>query len=94
MLMNSDIPNTEERKSLVYYAQGNYVLFPWLIGLVRYEWEDRDTDSDTVEPVNSIIPGISVLIRANVKFNLEFKKFLDEANKKQSSFVLQINFGI
>ncbi|OGU76319.1 MAG: hypothetical protein A2V93_06215 [Ignavibacteria bacterium RBG_16_34_14] len=94
MLMNSDIPDTEKRKSLVYYAQGNYVLFPWLIGLVRYEWEDRDTDSDTVEPVNSIIPGISVIIRANVKFILEFKKFLDEANKKQDSFVLQINFGI
>jgi hypothetical protein len=94
MLMNSDIPDMDERKSLVYYAQGNYVLFPWLIGLVRYEWEDRDTDSDIVEPVNSIIPGISVLIRANIKFNLEFKKFFDDAHEKQDTFVLQINFGI
>lgn len=94
MLMNSKIEGTAERKSMVYYAQGNYVFYPWLIGLVRYEWEDRDTDSDVVKPVNAIIPGVTVMARANVKLVFEFKKFLDEANKKKDTFVLQFNFGI
>ena len=94
MSMNSDIPNTAERKSLVYYAQGNYVLYPWLIGLVRYEWEDKDTDNDAVKPVNAVIPGVTVVARANVKFMLEFKKFLDDVNENNDTFVLQMNFGI
>lgn len=94
MLMNSDIPLKAERKSLVYYLQGNYVIYPWLIGYARYEWEDKDTDSDVVEPVNSIIPGITVMARANIKFILEFKKFLDDVNKDKDTFTLQINFGI
>lgn len=94
MLMNSKITGTADRKSMAYYAQGNYVFYPWLIGLVRYEWEDRDTNSDLVKPVNALIPGVTVMARANVKLMLEFKKFLDEANKKKDTFVLQINFGI
>ncbi|MBI4547158.1 MAG: hypothetical protein HY707_04205 [Ignavibacteriae bacterium] len=94
MLMNSKIPNLTDRKSMAYYVQGNYVLYPWLIGLVRYEWEDKDTDIDAVKPVNAVIPGITFMARANIKFILEFKKFLDEANKNNDTFVLQMNFGI
>lgn len=94
MLMNSKIPGTADRKSTAYYLQGNYVFYPWLIGLVRYEWEDRDTDKEDVKPVNAIIPGFTVMARANVKVVLEFKKFLDEANKKNDTFVLQFNFGL
>ncbi|MBI3195455.1 MAG: hypothetical protein HYZ34_13470 [Ignavibacteriae bacterium] len=94
MLMNSKIPNTTDRKSMAYYVQGNYVLYPWLIGLLRYEWEDKDSDIDTVEPVNAIIPGVTVMARANVKFILELKKYLDEANKYNDTFVMQMNFGI
>lgn len=95
MFMNSDlVDTTDERKSLAYYVQGNSVIYPWLIGIVRYEWEDRDIDNDNIEPVNAIIPGITVVARANIKLMFEFKKYLDEANKKNDSFTLQINFGI
>jgi hypothetical protein len=94
MMMNSEMENTTARKSLVYYAQGNYVFYPWLIGLARYEWEDKDTDNDSVKPVNAIIPGITVMARANVKFVFEFKKYFDEINKKKDTFVLQINLGL
>ena len=94
MLMNSDIPNTTSRKSMAYYAQGNYVIYPWLISLVRYEWEDKDTDQDLVKPVNAIIPGVTVMARANVKFILELRRYLDKANEKNDTFVLQMNFGI
>ena len=94
MMMNSDIPKTNKRKSMAYFIQGNYVIFPWLIGIVRYEWEDKDTDKDDVKSVNSIIPGVTVMMRANVKLIFEIKKPLDEANKGFDAFALQINFGI
>ena len=94
MFMNSDITGKTDRKSLAYYAQGQYVLYPWLIGIVRYEWEDRDTDSDLVKPINSVIPGITVMARANVKLICEFKIPLDDANKKKKTFTLQMEFGI
>ncbi|MEK6757372.1 MAG: hypothetical protein AABZ02_14560, partial [Bacteroidota bacterium] len=77
-----------------YYAQGQYVLYPWLIGIVRDEWEDRYTDSDVVKPINSVIPAITVMARANVKFICEFKIPLDDANKNKNTFTLQIEFGI
>ncbi len=93
--MNSDIGGLADRTSLAYYVQGQYVLYPWLIGLVRYEWEDIDTDDDADTTVkNSIIPGITVMARANVKLVFEFKKPLDEANEKKNTFVLQMEFGI
>jgi len=94
MYMSSEIPGTPDRKSLAYYLQGNYVFYPWLIGIVRYEWEDKDTEKDAVKPVNAIIPGVTVMARANVKLVFEFKKFLDEANKKNDTFGVQINFGL
>lgn len=94
MMMNSKIPGTADRKSTAYYLQGNYVFYPWLIGLVRYEWEDKDTDKEDVKPVNAIIPGFTFMARANVKLALEFKKFLDDANKNNDTFVLQFNFGL
>ena len=94
MLMNSGMPGILERNSMVYYLQGNHVLYPWLIGLIRYEWEDADTDQDVVKPVNAIIPGVTVMARSNVKLVLEFKKFLDDVNKKNDTFTLQINFGL
>ncbi|MBI3787306.1 MAG: hypothetical protein HY276_03525 [Ignavibacteriales bacterium] len=94
MMMNSKISGTADRKSTAYYLQGNYVFYPWLIGLVRYEWEDKDTDKEDVKPVNAIIPGITVMARANVKMVFEFKKFLDDANKNNDTFVLQFNFGL
>ena len=93
MLMDSRITGTPQRKSMVYYAQANAVLYPWLIGLIRYEWEDQNTDLDAVKPVNAVIPGITLMARANVKLMFEFKKFFDEDSKKKDTFGIQVNFG-
>jgi len=94
VFMNSKIEGMTDRKSLAWYAQGQYVLYPWLIGLVRYEWTDTDKDVDSPVPGTSIIPGITVMARANVKMILEAKIPLDEPNKKNNTFVLQMEFGI
>jgi hypothetical protein len=94
MWMNSDIPDTTVRKSLAYYFQANAVIYPWLIGLVRYESTDIDLDDSDIKPVNAIIPGISILIRANIKLNFEVKKYFDEENKKNTTFSTRIGFVI
>jgi hypothetical protein len=92
--MKSDIPDTTVRKSMAYYIQANAVVYPWLIGLVRYESTNIDLDNSDIKPVNAIIPGISILLRANLKLNFEVKKYLDEINKKNTTFNMRISFGI
>jgi hypothetical protein len=42
--MDSSIPGEADRNSLAWYVQGQYVVYPWLIGLARIEDTDADTD--------------------------------------------------
>ena len=99
MYMNSDMPDTvnqsatSTRKSLAYYVQTNGVIFPWLIALVRYEWTRADLHGG-YQPVISVIPGITILPRANIKINLEGKKYLDNLDSKNNSFNLRISFAM
>jgi hypothetical protein len=94
MWMTSDLADTTDtRKSMAYYIQGSGLVFPWLIGLVRYEWTNENLDNSDVKPVTSIIPGITMMIRPNVKLNFELKKYLDELNKKNSTFSMRVSFG-
>ncbi len=94
MQMKSEIPGTSDRTSRAFYLQGSYAIYPWLFGLVRYEWRDSDTASDAVKPVTSVIPALTMLARANIKFILELQKFLDDANKDNTTFVAQMQFGL
>jgi len=99
MYMNSDMPDTvnlnatSNRKSLAFYIQTNGVIFPWLMALFRYEWTKADLRGG-YQPVISVIPGITILPRANIKIDLEGKKYLDNLNSKNNSFYLRINFAM
>ena len=99
MYMNSDEPanlyagSGPNCKSIAYYVQTNGVIYPWLIGLVRYEWTRADIHSSD-PAVMSIIPGITFLPRANIKLSLEAKKFLDKVNSKNTTFSLGIGFAM
>ncbi len=75
--MNSEIAGSPDRKSLAWYVQGQYVVFPWLIGLARYESTDEDTD-DATDPQTTLIPGVVGVVRANVKLTLEYKRPLSD----------------
>jgi len=99
MYMNSGMPDTvnpggtSNRKSIAYYIQANGVIYPWLMALVRYEWTKADIHS-TNQPIISVIPGITILPRANIKINLEGKKYIDDFDSKNSSFNLRISFAM
>ncbi len=92
MSMNSKYNNIE-RKSLAWFVEGNYVIYPWMIGEIRYEFTDEDIDDDTEDPATSIIPMLVVMARANVRTTLEYMIPLDEANKDSDRFTLQFNIA-
>jgi hypothetical protein len=94
MWMNSEIMDTTNRKSMAYYVQGSGLVYPWLIGHVRYEWTNTDINNTDVKPVTSIIPGISVLVRANLKLTFEAQKYFDEINKKTTTFSMKVSIGL
>ncbi|PJA98478.1 MAG: hypothetical protein CO128_07115 [Ignavibacteriales bacterium CG_4_9_14_3_um_filter_30_11] len=94
MNMSSDYKGYD-RKSLAYFVEANYVLYPWVIALARYEFTDIDTDIAN-PTVSSLIPGVVFMVRANVKASLEFKIPLDDASKNanKEKITLQFNFSI
>ena len=82
-----------DRTSFAYFVEGNYVIYPWLIGRARYEYTDPDTKASASQVENNILPGIVVMVRANVKFSLEYLKPLDKSRKADDRFTFQFNFA-
>ena len=95
MIMKSDY-NAKERNSMAYFAEANYVIYPWFITHARYEFTDKDTGEDLKDPTSSIIPAVIFMVRANVKCSIEYKLPLDKASKdaNKGRFTLQFNFAI
>ena len=81
------------RNSLAWFVEGNYVIYPWLIGRARYESTDPDTNDNSNQVENNILPGIVVMLRANVKFSLEYLKPLDKSRKAEDRFTFQFNLA-
>lgn len=90
--MNSSYGDVD-RSSLAYFIEGHYVIFPWLIGELRYEWTDADTDDDTTDPEANLIPGIVIMERANVKTSVEYLVPLDDARSDSDRISLQFNIA-
>lgn len=51
----------------LFFAETNYAFYPWLKGIVRYEQANLEND----KTIKRIIPNISVLYVANIKFLVE-----------------------
>lgn len=93
MMMKSDY-NGSVRNSLAYFAEGHYVVHPWLIGYARFESTTKDVDDTVADPQLNLIPSVIIMLRANVKLSLEYRLPLDEARKDNGRFTLQFNIGI
>ncbi len=92
MSMKSDY-NSNERTSLAYFVEGQYVIYPWMIGEVRYEFTDKDTDDDTADPATGLLPGMIFMVRTNVKASVEYLIPLDDANKDNDRLTVQFNIA-
>ena len=85
-----------ERKSLAWYVQGQYVIYPWLIGLTRYEATDEDT-GDNVDAATTLIPAVVGMVRANVKLTLEYRRPMSDYSTRkvdEEHLLLRLNFAL
>ena len=96
MSMNSKISGLPDRKSLAWYAQGQYVIYPWLIGLARYESTTLDTQ-DGSKAATTLVPAIVSMVRANVKVTLEYRRPLSDYSTRkvdEEHLLLKLNFAL
>ena len=73
-----------------WFAQADYVIYPWLLGSVRYETltpGDRE-----VESLRTGTVGVSALVRANVKAMLEYQRDLRQGENHSLNAILRFAF--
>jgi hypothetical protein len=68
--------NKRELNSLLGFIEGDYIFYPWLIGILRLEYIDTKYESSLNDNyvwnrTYRIIPNICVLFRQNVRFSIE-----------------------
>jgi hypothetical protein len=80
------------------FAQAQYWLYPWLIGIMRYDWVDSPTDflNGQIDPTlptasrrntrNRFSPGVQALVRANIKLVFEYQRRWEQPVPETSSF--------
>ena len=77
-----------------WFAEANYVFYPWLIGVLRYGQTSLDfatsTDPDAQE---FLVPAVVFMARANVKFTAEAQMRLDDAGKGNDRYLVAVDFA-
>ena len=64
------------------FAQANYWFYPWLIGLMRYDWVTSPTDFQNGASKQStrsrFSPGFQLLVRSNIKATFEYQRRFEQ----------------
>lgn len=77
-----------------WFAEANYVFYPWLIGVLRYGQTAFDfAASADPETQEFLVPAVVVMARANVKFTTEAQMRLDDAGKGNDRYILAVDFS-
>jgi hypothetical protein len=78
-VLNADSSGFASATPVTYsggFAEAEYWVYPWLIGLVRYDSVNSPTDRlngiSRYDTRNSIEPGIEVLVRPNIKLEMQY----------------------
>ena len=73
-----------------WFAEGDYVVMPWLHGAARYEWlrPAREGEPD----FKRIVPNLTALIRANVKAYVEYERDLGASDNYLLEAALRFAF--
>lgn len=72
----------------LFFAEANYVLYPWLIGLGRYEQATPDQGDD----IKRVVAGATALYRANIKFVVE--TVVDPDDAEFSNLRVKLDFAM
>jgi hypothetical protein len=63
------IMDTSSAFAIVQYNEISYVVFPWLVPAVRFEYVQLNANSDSIHDLK-VIPGVAMLLRPNIKLVL------------------------
>ena len=77
-----------------WFVEGNYTVYPWLVGILRYGATAQDF-SVRADPVTQkfLVPAVAFVARANVKFTIEGQMRLDTPGKGHNKYLAAIDFG-
>jgi hypothetical protein len=77
-----------------WFVEGNYTVYPWLIGVLRYSATAQDFSVRT-DPVTQklLVPAVVLVARANIKFTVEAQARLDAPGKGRRVYLCAIDFG-
>lgn len=88
LLSQEKAPDTADYvDTKVAFVEGDYVIYPWLIPVARFEY----TDPESSGPVRRIVPGIVFMVRANVKVTPSGR--IDLNNSDDNRFNIDIMAG-
>ena len=77
-----------DKKYDLGFAEVNQVVYPWLIGLMRYE----RAEPDNAESLERVVTGFTALYRANIKFVAETA--FDPSDIELSTFNFKVDFAL
>ena len=77
-----------------WFVEGNYTVYPWLIGVLRYGATAQDF-SVRPDPTTQkfLVPAVVFVARANIKFTIEAQARLDGPGKGHNRYLAAIDFG-
>ena len=73
--------------STSFFVDAQYLFYPWLIGNVRYG--KNDFDNTTQQDVDVVVANLTILQRANLRWNVEYFHYLEELG---GSDTVKVNF--
>lgn len=74
---NDEVAAGKDIKSTAFNVDLQYLFFPWLIANVRYEQKSFD-DNTSNKDVEAVVANLTVLQRANIRWNLEYYTYLED----------------
>lgn len=81
--------NGQSLRTKAWFIEGDYVLYPWLIPILRYE----NTKKGSADAVQMIVPAVTVLVRSNIRCYAEGQIRLDDAGKNADKYVVGVNWA-
>lgn len=75
-------------RSTAAFAEAQYVVKPWVVGLVRYDTVFRENGPD----IKRVVPGVVMAIRANVRVVSDWEAFLANSGTRRARIRLDLLF--
>jgi hypothetical protein len=86
IIKGEDAPEENEKYNL-YFVQADYSIYPWLMGVCRYE----QANPNTADGISQIVANVSALYVANIKFLAETR--LNPDDMKFDNLYIGMDFG-